>query len=88
METVVGRLCAWVAMDFPNGERISNVMNKVTAATGLGTLDFPGMVVKTEMSSSLLPGGKSETTLISAAEQSVDPKEIEIPSEYQEIDMK
>jgi len=80
----------WVARDFPNYQAVLAQLEKFQAGTisamGKGLMpelkDFPGMIMKTELD---LGGKKTDTTLISAKEENVDPGIYAIPKGYTEI---
>jgi len=79
----------WVAKDFPKHAEISAVQDKIGKLMGGATAglapqasDFNGMVVKSEQT---MMGQKSNTQLISAKEETVDPKEFVPPADYKEM---
>ena len=80
----------WVAKDFPNAAAIQAAMDKAQAG-GLGAFnksllpassDFPGMIVKTEMK---MKQKTVTSTIVSVKEETVDPKQFEIPADYKEL---
>jgi Domain of unknown function (DUF4412) len=82
----------WICKDFPNFAQINAAMAKMQntgiGAVGKGVLpgatDLPGMAVKTELS---ISGQKITTTVVSAAEEDVDPAVFQVPPDYKEIPM-
>ena len=79
----------WIAKDFPNAQSIKDQMAKLTSSMGgagfdPAKLDVPGMVVKSEVSTS---AGKMTITLLKAKEEAVDEKEFVKPEGYQEMQM-
>lgn len=81
----------WVAKDFPKAteinaisEKMSKVMGSPMSSMAPRATDFPGMVVKSEVT---MMGRTIVTTLVSATEQEVDAKEFTAPEGYQEMKM-
>ncbi len=79
----------WVAKDFPKFAEISAVQDKFGklmggAVSGMApqASDFGGMVVKSEMT---ITGKSVNSQLISAKEETVDPKEFVPPADYKEM---
>jgi hypothetical protein len=79
----------WVAKDFPKFAEISAVQDKLGklvggAVSGMApqASDFGGMVVKSEMT---IMGKSVNSQLISAKEETVDPKEFVAPADYKEM---
>lgn len=79
----------WIAKDYPNAAGILAAMEKNlnSGLTGLARgmtprpTEFPGMVMKTEMT---INGQRVLTSLVSVAEENVDPALFEIPKTYKE----
>ena len=82
----------WIARDFPNFAQVNAALEKTqnagVSAVGKGMLpsaaDFPGMPVKTEMT---VNGQKVTTTIVSVAEENVDPAAFDVPKDYKEMAM-
>jgi hypothetical protein len=82
----------WIARDCPNFAQVNAALDKTqnagVSAVGKGMLpssaDFPGMPVKTEMT---VNGQKVTTTIVSVAEEKVDPAAFEVPKDYKEMAM-
>lgn len=86
-----GKGTFWVAKDFPKAAEINAVSDKMSKVMGSPmssmaprAVDFPGMVVKSEMT---MMGRTIVTTLVSATEQEVDAKEFTAPEGYHEMQM-
>ena len=80
----------WVAKDYPNAAplkaALDEMQNSGVAALAKGmrpdTSQLPGMVVKSEFT---FAGQKITTTLVSAAEQSIEASVFEVPADYKEL---
>ena len=90
-EGQMGKGRFWVAKDFPKhaeNSAISDKLGKVVggAVSGMSpqASDFNGMVVKSEMT---MMGKKVDSFLVSAKEETVDPKEFAPPASYNEMKM-
>ena len=78
----------WVAKDFPDGERITNLYKQIFNST-LGQMvqmmtpqaaDMPGVPVQTVVDIS--PSQKFTVTILSVQEQPVNASEMEVPKDY------
>lgn len=81
----------YVAKNFPKFDELSKAMDRVTkssnnpmAALFPSYQDFPGMIVKSEMT---MMGQLTSTELVSAKEQPVDDAEFKEPEDYKELKM-
>lgn len=80
----------WVALNHPQAAALKEVIKKTSggAMTGVqagpDTTALPGPVMKTEMSAA---GQKTTMTVLSIKEQPVDPKEFEVPADYNAMAM-
>jgi hypothetical protein len=81
----------YVAKDFPNFPELNKVMDKLSksmsnpmSAMFPSNTDFPGMVVRSEMSAI---GTMSKTELVSAKEEAVSDDEFKAPEGYKELKM-
>lgn len=90
-EGTMGKGRFWVAKNFPKFAEINAVSDKMGKAMGSPmsgmapqASDFPGMVVKSEMT---MMGKTIVTKLVSATEQDIDAKEFAAPEGYQEMKM-
>ena len=85
----------FVARNFPDFAKLSKIMDDMTKAmpnpmagqVPMNT-DFPGMVVKSVMKVKVMGQEVDATTeLVSAKEETVDPKEFKAPEGYTEMKM-
>ncbi len=85
----------YVAKDFPAYDKLSKLMDGMTKAMPNPmqgqvptNTDFPGMVVKSEMKVKIMGQEvDSVTELVSAKEETVDPKDFKAPEGYTEMKM-
>ena len=90
-EGQMGKGRFWVAKDFPKHAEISAISDKLGKLVGKSmsglspqASDFDGMVVKSEMT---MMGKNVTSSLVSAKEEEVDPKEFVAPEGYNEMKM-
>ena len=90
-EGQMGKGRFWVAKNFPKHAEISAISDKLGQVVGKSMAglapqasDFDGMVVKSEVT---MMGKKVSSSLVSAKEEDVDPKEFAPPDGYNEMKM-
>jgi hypothetical protein len=81
----------WVAKDFPQAKELNEIQDKMMKAMGSpmaalapASTDFPGMVIKSEMT---VMGKSVVSETVSAKEEPVDAAIFALPADYQEMKM-